>query len=344
MPTIPATMRAVVLHAYDLGSYRSVPALTVEERPTPQPGHGEVLVRMAASPINPSDLASLQGHYGVPKPLPMVPGIEGCGTVVKTGSGFLARRLLGKRVACAAGAGDGTWAEYLVTTAQYCSPLPKTIDDEQGAMRIVNPYTAWAHLAIAREAGARTIVVTAAASALGQMVNRLAQRRGVRVINVVRREAQAETLRALGATHILNSEAPDFDDQLRKLCAQLGARLAFDAVAGSMTARLLHALSAPARVVVYGVLADEPTSLDLRVDVRDVIFQQQRIEGFYLTNWLAEQRVLSVLAMQRQLYQLGNVTQTAIQMRAPLADVRQAVATYTADMSAGKVLLMPGRS
>src|SRR5512146_2102943 len=102
--TIPQTMRALVVHAYEVGSYAS---LTVEDRPTPHPGRGEVLVRMAASPINPSDLASLQGAYGVPKTLPMVPGIEGSGTVVRTGAGYLARRLQGKRVACAAGAGDG---------------------------------------------------------------------------------------------------------------------------------------------------------------------------------------------------------------------------------------------
>src|SRR5215472_1195443 len=127
MAAIPTKMRALVLHRYDIGSYDS---LTVEERPTPQPARGEVLVRMAASPINPSDLASLQGLYGVKKALPMVPGIEGCGTVVATGSGFLARRLMGKRVACAAGAGDGTWAEYTVAPGLQCSPLPTSISDD----------------------------------------------------------------------------------------------------------------------------------------------------------------------------------------------------------------------
>jgi NADPH:quinone reductase-like Zn-dependent oxidoreductase len=114
-------MRALVLHAYDLSFCAS---LSLEERPVPQPGLGEVLVRMAASPINPSDLASLQGLYGEQNALPVVPGIEGCGTVVRTGAGYLARRLMGKRVACAAGAGDGAWAEYMVAPARQCSPLP----------------------------------------------------------------------------------------------------------------------------------------------------------------------------------------------------------------------------
>jgi NADPH:quinone reductase len=334
MAIIPKTMRALVLHAYEVGSYAS---LALEDRPTPQPGKGEVLVRMAASPINPSDLASLQGLYGVPKALPVVPGIEGSGTVVRAGSGYLARRLLGKRVACAAGAGDGAWAEYMVAPALQCSPLPASVDDEQGAMRIVNPYTAWAHLQIARQAGGGAIVETAAASALGQMVNRLAQRRGVQVINIVRRDTQAETLRALGARHILNSEAPDFDSQLRERCRQLGARLAFDAVAGAMTARLLSALPPEGRVVVYGGLAGEVFS----INPGELLFTQKHIDGFYLTRWIAHQNPLALLAMQRQLYRLGDLTHAAIQLRAPLADAQRAIATYEANMSAGKVLLLP---
>jgi NADPH2:quinone reductase len=335
MTKIPATMRALVLHEYEVGSCAS---LTLEERPTPRPGKGEALVRMAASPINPSDLASLQGLYGVKKALPMVPGLEGCGTVVATGSGFLARRLLGKRVACVAGAGDGAWAEYMVAPAIQCSPLPDNFNDEQGCMRIVNPYTAWAHLSIARQYGAHTIVETAAASALVRMVNRLAQRRGVQVINIVRRDAQMETLRRLGAEHILNSEAPGFDEQLRDVCRKLDVRLAFDAVAGAMPARLLNAMPPEARVVVYGGLTAEM----IGVDPGDLIFNQRRIEGFYLTRWIARQRPLAVLAMQRKLYQLGDLTHAAIQARVPLEDAQRAIATYQANMSAGKVLLMPG--
>jgi NADPH:quinone reductase-like Zn-dependent oxidoreductase len=120
----------------------------------------------------------------------------------------------------------------------------------------------------------------------------------------------------------------------------LEARLAFDAIAGSMTARLLNALPVDGRVVVYGGLAYEPMSLD----TGDVIFNQRRVEGFYLTHWIAHQRPLALLSMQRQLYRLGNVTRTAIQLRAPLGDVQQAIATYEAGMSAGKVLLVHGLS
>ena len=125
-------MRAVQLRSYD-GKPESI---TVVELPMLRPGPGQVLVRVAASPINPSDLMFIRGLYGFKKPLPAVPGFEGSGTVVEAGSGILARFLKGRRVACAAAdpnIAGGMWAEYLVTSAQSCVPLRKQVEMEQGA-------------------------------------------------------------------------------------------------------------------------------------------------------------------------------------------------------------------
>src|SRR5690242_2265279 len=122
MTSIPATMRAVQLRAYD-GKPESI---TVGDMPVPRPGPGEVLVKIFASPVNPSDLTFIQGLYGFKKPLPAVPGFEGSGTVVEAGSGMLARYMKGKRVACAAAdpnTSGGMWAEYVVTPAKFCMPL-----------------------------------------------------------------------------------------------------------------------------------------------------------------------------------------------------------------------------
>lgn len=96
--------------------------LTLGQVPIPQPGPGQVLIRMAAAPINPSDLGFVKGSYGFQKGFPIVPGFEGSGTVVAAGSGLLPRLLVGKRVACSAALG-GTWAEYLVASASSCFPL-----------------------------------------------------------------------------------------------------------------------------------------------------------------------------------------------------------------------------
>ena len=171
--TIPATMRAIELRSFE----RTPESLVVVEKPVPRAGKGQVLVKMAAAPINPSDLAFLRGLYGLKKSLPVVPGLEGSGVVVAAGGGLRARVLMGRRVACSAPpGGDGTWAEYMVTSAAVCFPLGKKVSLEQGAMSLVNPLTAWALMDLARRGGHRAVVQTAAASALGRMILRLAQR------------------------------------------------------------------------------------------------------------------------------------------------------------------------
>ncbi|MDQ3805658.1 MAG: alcohol dehydrogenase catalytic domain-containing protein, partial [Acidobacteriota bacterium] len=141
--SIPATMRAVELRSYEGGEA----GLTVVEKPVPRPGRGEVLVRMAAAPVNPSDLMFVRGMYGQRKRLPVVPGFEGSGVVVAAGGGLMARYLKGRRVACAAPFdGDGTWAEYMSAPAAQCIPLRKGVELEHAASMIVNPFTAWALL------------------------------------------------------------------------------------------------------------------------------------------------------------------------------------------------------
>ena len=134
-----------------LHHYGATPNLEVVERPTPQPQQGQVLVRITAAPINPSDQAFLRGAYGIRKPLPIVPGIEGTGTVVAAGPGILTQRLLGRRVACSGlSTGDGTWAEYALLEANRCISVTPGIADEQAACLFVNPWTAIALTQIAR--------------------------------------------------------------------------------------------------------------------------------------------------------------------------------------------------
>jgi NADPH2:quinone reductase len=216
MTSLPATMRAVQLRDYagKPGSF------AVAEVPVPRPGPGEVLVKVFASPVNPSDLMFLTGNYGFKKPLPATPGFEGSGTVVEAGSGLMARFMNGRRVACAAAdpkSTGGMWAEYLVISAQFCVPLSKRVEMEQGATMLVNPLTAWALVHEARRGEHRAAVQTAAASALGKMVIRLGQKFGLPVVNVVRRVEQMELLRGMGAKHVLNSSDPGFDDELPRL-------------------------------------------------------------------------------------------------------------------------------
>ena len=243
---IPNQMTAVVLD-----SYSGVDALHIEQRPVPKPGPNEVLVKVAAAAINPSDLSFIEGRYAFRKPLPAIPGFEGSGMVVDTGGGLMGRYLNGKRVACVSQQdGEGLWAEYVVVKAGYALPLNKEVSLEQGAMSVVNPLTALALISLAKEGNHKAIVNTAAASALGQMLDRLGRSEGIQVINIIRRHSQAELLKAQGATAVLNSSDADFEQQLYDACQQYDAKLAFDAIAGPMPMQLLKAMPAGGKVTI----------------------------------------------------------------------------------------------
>ncbi|HTK95499.1 MAG TPA: zinc-binding dehydrogenase [Terriglobales bacterium] len=337
MPDLPSAMRAVQLRSYD-GKPES---LTLVEAPVPAPGPGQALVKVAASPINPSDLMFIRGLYGFRKPVPATPGFEGSGTVMAVGGGALAGFLKGKRVACHAtdpATTGGMWAEYIVVPANACVPLRKNIDLEVGAMMLVNPFTAWALVEEARREKHKAMVQTAAASALGQMIVRLGKKFGIPTINVVRRNEQVELLRSAGAKHVLNSADPGFEAALRELSRQLGATIAFEAVGGELSRRILSAQPKGSRMLVYGGLSLQP----VQADPGSLIFEGKSVEGFWLSAWLARKSLLARAGLAGQVQKLlGADLKSPIRARYPLADVARALSEYAANMTAGKALLVP---
>jgi NADPH:quinone reductase len=326
----PESMQAVQLDKYG-------GALKVVQIPVPKPGPQEVLIRMAASPINPSDLGFLRGGYSE-KPLPVVPGIEGSGTVVVAGPGLLPRFLMGKRVACTASTkSNGTWAEYMVTSASLCVPLHKNISLEQGAMLFVNPLTALAFFEIIKKGKHAAVVNTAAASQLGRMIVRLGLKHGVPVINIVRRKEQADLLYALGAKHVLNSSDADFDQKLRTLTHQLKATLILDAVAGEFTQQLINAAPHGSLILIYSYLSWEPA----RINPNTLWFDERRIEGFHLVTWARKKSFLQILRTTQQVQNLANTDlKTTIYKRFPLSAIEEALGLYEKNMTAGKILLV----
>lgn len=337
MMAISSNMRAVQLTAYD-GKSESIRVATV---PVPPPGPGEVLVRVHASPVNPSDLMFIRGLYGFKKPLPAIPGFEGSGTVVDAGPGLMPRILNGRRVACAAAdakIAGGMWAEYVVTSANMCIPLRGDVDLEQAAMMLVNPMTAWALMEIAREGRHAAVVQTAAASALGRMIVRLGRRFSLPIINIVRRAEQVEVLKAAGAEHVLSSSDPDFDPRLQEICHKLRTTIGFDAVSGEMTARVLRAQPPRSRLLLYGALSLEAA----QTDPASLIFEGKRLEGFWLSAWLRRKNLLSQMRVAGQVQKLlSSDLKSEVRARLPLEQAGRAIAEYAASMTAGKVLIMP---
>jgi len=326
-------MRAVLLKDFKSST------LAVEEIPTPQPASKQVLIKMAAAPVNPSDLVFLRDQYGIKKKLPVVPGFEGSGTVIAAGRGFYAKWLIGKRVACHAPEdGNGTWAEYMVAGAANCVPLIKEVTFDQGASLVVNPFTAWALLGMAGDQRNTGFVQTAAASALGQMIGRLAQRRGMTAIHIVRRREHVELLKKAGAVYVLDSSEQGFVEQLHVLCAKQEIRLAFDAVGGPLTGQVAMAMPKGSRVIVYGALGGE----NCQMSPSSLIFEDKKLEGFWLTEWIKSQSFLKKMRMAFGVQKLlSRELATRVQGKFSLEQVQEAMALYKQKRTEGKVLLVP---
>ncbi|MEP6547479.1 MAG: zinc-binding dehydrogenase [Gammaproteobacteria bacterium] len=229
--------------------------------PIPIPADNEVLVRVEAAPINPSDLgllfagadmqkAAQQGTTNDPKITARVPdgalrgmtarcgismpvGNEGAGVVVETGSSEAARALKGKTVAALGGA---MYSQYRAVPLEQCLALPAGTTAADGASSFVNPLTALGMVETMRSEGHKALVHTAAASNLGQMLNRICIKDQIALVNIVRSGAQADLLRSIGATYVCDSTSPTFMQDLIGALTTTGATLAFDAIGGGKLA------------------------------------------------------------------------------------------------------------
>lgn len=329
---IPTTMMAVQLESFD-----GPEGLHLREVPVPTPGPGEVLVRLRAAAVNPSDLMFLRGRYGVRREPPTIPGFEGCGDVVASGGGA-GSLLVGRRVAIATQGAHGTWAEYTVAPLTSCMPVRRRISDAQGAMLLVNPLTAWALIDRAVQARAAGVVLNAANSALGRMIIRTARARGLNAVAIVRSAQHVDALQALGA-QVLVSDTPEFATRLREVCAAQRCAIGFDAVAGTLTGTMLAALPRGGRVLTYGALSLAP----VQVDVGTLLFGNRVVEGFWLTEWIRRRGMGTVLrAMVDIQTSLADCMTTEVQATYSFAQAAVGVRAYQDQMGAGKIVLVPG--
>jgi NADPH:quinone reductase-like Zn-dependent oxidoreductase len=305
--------------------------------PVPVPGKGEVLVKMSSVPINPSDLARIR-ELTPEETSDFIPGVEGVGTVVAKGKGLLPALFIGRRVACSPGyKKHGTWAEYMVAPAGSCFPVGRRIPEEQAAMAIVNPMTALALLDIAKRGGHKAVVNTAAAGALGKMMNSLFERHGISVLNVVRHEEGLKKLAGRGVRHAMSTSGKDFPVIFKTWCEEMHASLVFDAVGGEFVNPVLPLLPAGSTIILYGNLSKQRVEFMPPLLVRE----NKQITGFFLGRWIHENGMLKALRNLIRIKKLladGKV-ETPVQAVFPLAEVQQAMDTYEADMGGGKVLL-----
>lgn len=288
MSDLPKTMFAVLQKGDGYSGKATGPAiadaseyLESAEIPVPQPGPGQVLIRLRVASVNPSDLHFIKGEYGQPCIKGNPAGFEGCGDIVAAGAG--AEKMVGQRVSFAVALGcSGAWAEYATTDAINCIPLRPDVSDDDGAAQIVNPLTAMAMVDIARQAG-DAFVISAATSQLGKLMVSLGRDLGLKTIALVRRQDAVAPLKEMGATEVLVTTDPDIVQQFAAISAELKPRVFLDAVSDQLSEQIFTAMPNKARWISYGKLSTEPPQL---TQMGQFIFMGKQIEGFWLTNWM----------------------------------------------------------
>jgi NADPH:quinone reductase-like Zn-dependent oxidoreductase len=307
--------------------------LSLEEVEVPNPGPNQLLIRMEAAPINPSDMGLLfggadpeafaaGGSAGRPTasaPLPpaavrvnrsrvgqsLPAGNEGAGTVVGAGPGL--EDMVGRTVAAA---GGSTYGQYCVADAGLCMVLPEGVGAAEGSASFVNPMTALGMIETMRSEGHTAIVHTAAASNLGQMLQKACLQEGIGLVNIVRSPAQSAILKEIGAEHVCDSSSDSFMSDLIVAIKATGATIGFDAIGGgSTTSRILTAMEAAAstgapfsrygsntfkQMYIYGGLDTGPTEL-----TRGFGFSWS-LGGWLLTPFLMKAGAAKVASMRRR--------------------------------------------
>jgi mitochondrial enoyl-[acyl-carrier protein] reductase / trans-2-enoyl-CoA reductase len=297
---------------------------------------GQALVEVIAAPINPSDVLTLTGQYGLLPPLPAVGGNEGVGRVLELGPDTRGPAP-GQTVLLPVGC--GTWSTHVVVEAGRLVPLPKEADPQQLSMMTVNPPTA---LLMLREfvdlQPGEWVIQNAANSGVGSYLIQLARLRGLRTVNIVRRERAVQGVREAGADVVL----VDGDKLAKRVSEATGGasiRLGIDAVGGAATDRLASCIAERGVLVNYGMMSGEPC----QVSPASFVFRDLSLRGFWLSRWFKEASADARKAVFGEVATL--IAQGKLHSRVaatyPIERVSEAVAAAAAGERDGKILLLP---
>lgn len=325
-------MRAVLCERFG----EPAEVLSAAAVPDPEPGPGDILVRVTARTVNPSDLLTVRGVYARHTALPLIPGFEAVGMVTAVGPGtdpaWIGRRVLPLK-------GSGTWAESVVSPAAWAVPVPEGVDDGAAAQSYINPISVDRMLAVeaALEPGA-VVVANAAASACGRIAAQTCRDRGYRLVALVRRPEPVAELLALGAAAAVDVSADDPGPVVMGLTGGAGAALGLDAVGGPAGADMVRLLAPGARLLSYGLLSGKL----LRPDIPEAHARGVEVRGFWLRPWTEAVSPAGWRAAFAGVFEriVAGALRLPVAARFPLEDAAAAVRAAEAPGRRGKVLLV----
>ena len=269
-------MDAKCIKFYEFGSPQNV--LKVEYKSIEPPKDHQVLVRMLARPINPSDLIPIRGAYAQRISLPNIPGYEGVGIVEDVGP-LVSKNLIGKRVLPLRG--EGTWQEFVKTSAEFAVPIPDSIDDFTAAQMYINPVTAWVTCTeVLKLQSNDVLLVNACGSSIGHIFAQLSKVLGFRLIAVNRNNKYTEDLLHLGASYVIDTSKVPLYETVMELTNGIGADAAIDSVGGSCGNDLAFCVHSNGNFLTIGLLSG------VQVNWAEIISKAKvHANIFHLRNW-----------------------------------------------------------
>lgn len=306
--------------------------LQLVESPVPSPRPHEVLIRVTARNINPSDIMFIRGMYGITPKLPSSAGFEACGVVENGGESV--KIPIGTRVMFTA---IGTWKDYVCVPAALVIPVPDQMPDEVACQAFVNPLTAFGMIEKSGLKAGEWLLITAGASAFGKFAIQMAKAKGIKVAATVRHDAQKEVLQQLGADLVINSET----EKLQKVVLERtegGVHVIFDAVGGMLGAKALSTLRPKGRMMVFGALALD----NMPINSGLLIFKDLKVEGFWLSTWVEEMQEADRAKAFRQVFGFLMKEDSKIDVagKFTLEQFKEALAAYETPGRNGKILLI----
>jgi len=310
--------------------------LKLRESPVPEPGPGEIRIRMGMSAIHNHDLLTVAGLYGYKPALPAIGGSEAMGTVDALGAGVQGL-VPGQRVA--ASGLRGAWADYFIASAGSVVPLPDSIDDETAAQMIAMPLSALVLLEFLGVSEGQWVIQNAATGAVAKVLAMIAKSRGINVVNVVRRDVAIDELKALGIGNGVSSANAAWEDQVRAITAGAPIAVAVDGVGGASAGQLMSLVGDGGTLVSFGAMSGKP----LEISGSDLVFKQSVVKGFWLAKimktatredigrWIGE--LVRLIASGQVKLQTGGVF--------PLDRIAEAAAASAEPGRTGKILLRP---
>ena len=306
------------------------------EVPVPEPGAGEVRLRLLRSPIHNHDLATIRGIYGYKPKLPAIAGSELLGVVDAVGSGVTGVTV-GMRAACGL---RGAWAQFVIAPAAALVPVPGAIDDDRGCQLLAMPLSAVVLFDDLETAPDMWIAQNAAGGAVGRIVMQLAQKAGVNIVNFVRRDDAAAELRGYGAQHVVVTEHEGWQEQARALTGGAGFARIVDSVAGPQSLEYQRLLANGGELIVFGGLSGAAIKLDPSL----MISQEATVRGFWMTSWMQRATPEQRVAVTKRVFAMALANELPLPVAGiyPLADAATALRAAQTPGRNGKVLFAPG--